>query len=95
MLQHLFGLKFTRPPPKWQTAAHCARLGLRFLRHQAFDDAFDADELSEARKWRQSFQPSSIPKGQTIFSRSSGPGGQHVNKYGFLSVWNHVRGNRD
>ncbi|KAJ9130282.1 hypothetical protein NKR19_g9963 [Coniochaeta hoffmannii] len=52
----------------------------RSIRHQAFDDAFDADELDEARRWRQSFQPSSIPKGQTVFSRSSGPGGQHVNK---------------
>src|SRR5690349_20566819 len=53
---------------------------LRTIQHQAFDDAFDQDELSEARKWREAFQQSSIPKGQTVFSRSSGPGGQHVNK---------------
>lgn len=54
---------------------------VRLIRYQAYDDAFDQDELAEARQWRQSFQPSSLPKGQTTFARSSGPGGQHVNKY--------------
>ncbi|RKU44468.1 hypothetical protein DL546_002459 [Coniochaeta pulveracea] len=53
---------------------------VRLIRYQAYDDAFDQDELAEARQWRQSFQPSSLPKGQTTFARSSGPGGQHVNK---------------
>ncbi|KAK0625277.1 hypothetical protein B0T17DRAFT_491805 [Bombardia bombarda] len=52
----------------------------RFIRHQAFDVGFDQEELAEARKWRQSLQPASVPKGVTSFSRSSGPGGQHVNK---------------
>lgn len=54
---------------------------IRALRYQPFDAAFDPEELAEARKWHQSFQPSDIPKGATAFSRSSGPGGQHVNKY--------------
>ncbi|KAK3941349.1 hypothetical protein QBC46DRAFT_382980 [Diplogelasinospora grovesii] len=52
----------------------------RSVRFQAFDAAFDQDELAEARTWRQSFLPSSLPEGDTSFSRSSGPGGQHVNK---------------
>ncbi|KAB5542681.1 hypothetical protein GE09DRAFT_1136115 [Coniochaeta sp. 2T2.1] len=80
MLPRLLGLSSTRPA-SWGTAVFGAQQQRpRFIRHQAFDDAFDADELSEARQWRQSFQASSIPKGQTVFSRSSGPGGQHVNK---------------
>ncbi|KAL2137101.1 hypothetical protein VTI74DRAFT_8733 [Chaetomium olivicolor] len=52
----------------------------RSVRHQAFDASFDQEQLAEARKWRQSFQISSLPEGSTSFSRSSGPGGQHVNK---------------
>lgn len=52
----------------------------RLVRYQAFDAAFDPDELAEARRWRQGFNESSIPKGDTTFTRSSGPGGQHVNK---------------
>ncbi|KAH6847320.1 hypothetical protein B0I37DRAFT_142030 [Chaetomium sp. MPI-CAGE-AT-0009] len=52
----------------------------RSVRHQAFDASFDQDELAEARKWHQSFQPVNLPEGNTSFSRSSGPGGQHVNK---------------
>ncbi|GAB1317556.1 Putative translation release factor [Madurella fahalii] len=52
----------------------------RFLRHQAFDASFDQDELAEARKWHESFRINSLPLGSTSFSRSSGPGGQHVNK---------------
>lgn len=52
----------------------------RLIRYQAFDAAFDPDELAEARRWQQSFNESSIPRGDTTFARSSGPGGQHVNK---------------
>lgn len=52
----------------------------RFARYQAFDASFDPDELAEARRWRQAFSEDSLPKGTTIFARSSGPGGQHVNK---------------
>ncbi|ROV93527.1 hypothetical protein VSDG_06821 [Cytospora chrysosperma] len=52
----------------------------RLVRYQAFDASLDPDELAEARKWRQSFNEDSIPKGDTTFARSSGPGGQHVNK---------------
>ena len=53
----------------------------RLARHQAFDAGFDQDELAEARKWHKSFKPSTLPQGDTSFSRSSGAGGQHVNKF--------------
>lgn len=53
----------------------------RFKRYQAFDAEFDKDALAEARSWFQSFTPTQLPKGNTTYARSSGPGGQHVNKY--------------
>ncbi|ROT35780.1 hypothetical protein SODALDRAFT_51123 [Sodiomyces alkalinus F11] len=53
---------------------------IRSARFQAFDTSFDADELREARAWHQAFDETRLPKGQTSFARSSGPGGQHVNK---------------
>ncbi|CAK7222253.1 hypothetical protein SBRCBS47491_004803 [Sporothrix bragantina] len=49
-------------------------------RYSAFDSGFDPDELKAARQWRQSFTQDALPKGNTTYSRSSGPGGQHVNK---------------
>lgn len=65
---------------------HCisappTRVFLRGARYQAFDADFDPKELDEARAWHKSFNHDSLPKGQTSFARSSGPGGQHVNKY--------------
>ncbi|KAK8055012.1 hypothetical protein PG993_000239 [Apiospora rasikravindrae] len=57
------------------------RVSYRSVRHQAFDATFEQDELEEARSWYASFNESKLPKGQTSYSRSSGPGGQHVNKY--------------
>ncbi|KAI3318909.1 hypothetical protein HD806DRAFT_510351 [Xylariaceae sp. AK1471] len=53
---------------------------LRTIRYQAHDALLDQDELEEARKWHASFSEDSLPKGQVSYSRSSGPGGQHVNK---------------
>jgi peptidyl-tRNA hydrolase ICT1 len=49
-------------------------------RYAAFDSGFDPDDLQAARKWRQKLAQDALPKGNTTFSRSSGPGGQHVNK---------------
>ncbi|KAI1654384.1 hypothetical protein F4813DRAFT_370642 [Daldinia decipiens] len=57
--------------------AHCL---VRTIQHRAYDAAFDQDDLTEARKWYASFTENNLPKGQTSYSRSSGPGGQHVNK---------------
>ncbi len=53
---------------------------VRSVGHQARDAGLDAQELAAARTWFQAFRPESIPKGSTTYSRSSGPGGQHVNK---------------
>ncbi|CAM1504227.1 Fc.00g018180.m01.CDS01 [Cosmosporella sp. VM-42] len=52
----------------------------RFKRYEAFDAQFDQDALAEARSWYQTFDSSQLPKGNTTYARSSGPGGQHVNK---------------
>ncbi|KAI1821631.1 hypothetical protein F4861DRAFT_451258 [Xylaria intraflava] len=52
----------------------------RTIRYQSYDAVLDHDSLEEARKWYASFNEDALPKGQTSYSRSSGPGGQHVNK---------------
>ncbi|KAI1385926.1 uncharacterized protein F4822DRAFT_414478 [Hypoxylon trugodes] len=52
----------------------------RSMQHQPYDASFDQEELAEAREWHTSFNRSQLPKGYTNYSRSSGPGGQHVNK---------------
>lgn len=54
---------------------------VRWARYQAFEESFDPDELKQAREWHKTFDGSQLPKGQTSYARSSGPGGQHVNKY--------------
>jgi peptidyl-tRNA hydrolase ICT1 len=42
----------------------------------------DEDELQAARKWLANLDPDTIPRQicDLTFSRSSGPGGQNVNK---------------
>jgi peptidyl-tRNA hydrolase ICT1 len=42
----------------------------------------DEDELKAARSWLAKLDAETIPRsiGEVTFSRSSGPGGQHVNK---------------
>jgi len=62
----------------WSPTRISPLISTRFARHQAFDAGFDQDELAEARSWRLKLQPSSLPKGNTTFSRSQGAGGQHV-----------------
>ncbi|KAK0649432.1 hypothetical protein B0T16DRAFT_410071 [Cercophora newfieldiana] len=70
-----------RRPVSWPHTANriCWQQRLP-IRHQAFEAGFDKEQLDEARKWHKSFKPESLPEGNTTFSRSSGPGGQHVNK---------------
>ncbi|EHK23562.1 uncharacterized protein TRIVIDRAFT_92142 [Trichoderma virens Gv29-8] len=53
---------------------------VRFKRYEAYDAQLDQDALAEARLWYNSFDASQLPKGSTTYARSSGPGGQHVNK---------------
>ncbi|KAL5596744.1 hypothetical protein BROUX41_006565 [Berkeleyomyces rouxiae] len=55
-------------------------LQIRFTRYKAFGDGFDAADLQEAREWAKKMTLEMLPKGNTVFARSSGPGGQHVNK---------------
>ncbi|KAJ6790402.1 hypothetical protein PWT90_10463 [Aphanocladium album] len=63
------------------TPATASRIGLvRHKRYSAFDAELDKDALAAARKWHASFDPSQLPAGNTTYARSSGPGGQHVNK---------------
>lgn len=50
-------------------------------RYEAFDAHLDKDALAETRAWFAKFEDSQLPKGSTTFARSSGAGGQHVNKY--------------
>ena len=57
----------------------------RSKRYEAFDAHLDKDALAEARAWFAKFEDSQLPKGNTTFARSSGAGGQHVNKYGLCS----------
>ncbi|KAF4126050.1 peptidyl-tRNA hydrolase ICT1, partial [Geosmithia morbida] len=52
----------------------------RGRRYEAFDARLDRDSLSEARAWFSKLDASLLPRGNTTFSRSSGAGGQHVNK---------------
>ncbi|KJZ76804.1 hypothetical protein HIM_03681 [Hirsutella minnesotensis 3608] len=52
----------------------------RFKRYQAYEAQFDPEVLQEARDWFHGFDYSRLPAGSTTFARSSGPGGQHVNK---------------
>jgi peptidyl-tRNA hydrolase ICT1 len=69
---------FLRRP---QVQTPCASvLAVRSKRYEAFDASYDQDALNEARAWYQSFDESKLPSGQTTYARSSGPGGQHVNK---------------
>lgn len=60
--------------------AHGPLTTARFKRYEAYDAQFDNDALEEARQWFRSFDAGLLPKGSTTYARSSGPGGQHVNK---------------
>ncbi|OMP85909.1 hypothetical protein BK809_0002121 [Diplodia seriata] len=55
----------------------------RSLASRRQPDAASEDDLAAARKWLQKLDPETIPKHicDVSFSRSSGPGGQNVNKY--------------
>lgn len=59
------------PYPSWVQTYH---------RHHRSDVKYSPEELAEARSWRKAFSIHNLPKGQASYSRSSGPGGQNVNK---------------
>ncbi|KAI7921557.1 hypothetical protein M0657_005709 [Pyricularia oryzae] len=52
----------------------------RPFRRGANSIELDPIALNEARDWKKSATANILPPGQTSYSRSSGPGGQHVNK---------------
>ena len=59
-------------------------LGSRTLSFWANDpEGPSEEEQKAARQWLASYNPSTIPRNlcDVSFSRSSGPGGQNVNKY--------------
>lgn len=53
-----------------------------FYSTQRRDDHLDETQLAAARQWLARFNDETIPRsiGEVTFSRSSGPGGQNVNK---------------
>ncbi|PHH86188.1 hypothetical protein CDD83_10599 [Cordyceps sp. RAO-2017] len=55
-------------------------ISVRFKRYEAYDAQFDQEALADARSWYRNFDASQLPHGSTTYARSSGPGGQHVNK---------------
>jgi len=68
----------------WRTPEHLT--ARRFAATRGTDEANEED-LQEARKWLDSLHAETIPKNicEMSFSRSSGPGGQNVNKYARIS----------
>lgn len=56
------------------------------VRFASSDQSPSPEELRAARKWLAQLHAETIPKsiGELSFSRSSGPGGQNVNKYAQL-----------
>lgn len=80
MLRLLPALRLARPAP-CPSAVACVR---RAASGRGGGGAADDDEeLHQARAWVAQLHAETIPKtiGELSFSRSSGPGGQNVNKY--------------
>jgi peptidyl-tRNA hydrolase ICT1 len=75
------------PPVRAHLAAprlHCApALSIAPLRRASGRGDVSEDELQQARRWLEQLHAETIPRsiGDLSFSRSSGPGGQNVNKY--------------
>ena len=71
---------FVNPARSWpHNVSACLSLGLRTASTSSSDEDFD-----KARRWYAQLQSSPLPReiGEVSYSRSSGPGGQNVNKYG-------------
>jgi peptidyl-tRNA hydrolase ICT1 len=61
----------------------------RSKRYEAFGSELDQDALAAARSWYQTFTEAQLPSGSTTYARSSGPGGQHVNKTETKAITNY------
>lgn len=70
-------------PSLFQGTCNPAIVRRSFLSHRQHNSDATEEEIAAARKWVDEFHPEAIPKniGEISFSRSSGPGGQNVNKY--------------
>lgn len=79
-------------PVAGQKQAGGSFITTRFKRYEAYDSQFDENLLEEARSWYKAFDASKLPEGSTTYARSSGPGGQHVNKYVASSRHRHDHG---
>ena len=66
----------------WQSPAQAA---VRYLAAARTAGEANEEELQAARTWLDRLHAETIPKsiGELSFSRSSGPGGQNVNKYAY------------
>ena len=66
---------------RWYLRRNYIVIGLRSFTTR--DGADSEEELSAARRWLAKLNPDTIPRTicDVTFSRSSGPGGQNVNKY--------------
>ena len=64
-----------------------SRLSARFYAIKRGGDT-DEEEVAAARRWLANFDPETLPRSicDVSFSRSSGPGGQNVNKYAMLII---------
>lgn len=69
--------------PKQQQQSPSTVVWSRTFVSGARDANVDENELDAARKWLAKFDADTIPRNicDVSFSRSSGPGGQNVNKY--------------
>jgi peptidyl-tRNA hydrolase ICT1 len=67
----------TRPSPAVLSTAYTSRTFA-----SGRDGEVDEEELKAARQWLSKLDPETIPRDlcEVSFSRSSGPGGQNVNK---------------
>ena len=83
MNTNMLGLLLGRPGLASIRSVHHVPVGIRHIafRPDEPDGPSEAD-MRAAREWFASFDPETIPRklGDISFSRSSGPGGQNVNK---------------
>jgi peptidyl-tRNA hydrolase ICT1 len=78
MQRHILQRLFTSTRPSLSISQHARAFALK----RGPADYSDED-LAAARKWLADLNPDTIPRSlsEITFSRSSGPGGQNVNKY--------------
>lgn len=86
----LFMLAFIRDARNPQLLVACTRGSIRAFASKASADTGTEEEQRHTREWLSRLNAETIPRrlGEVSFSRSSGPGGQNVNKYEILNSMN-------